>query len=416
MTVVKEVIIKEIELSDEQADAVQQCCDFAKRVFAVTGLAGTGKTTILKQVHNELKAQSLANSIVLCAPTGRAAKRIQEATGISAITIHRLLEFPKPSDDDVEIVGVGSSYAPRRNRSRPLTQRVVLVDEASMIGPVLDGQLRDALRRDGIIRYFGDSSQLPPVEEGSPPFRALCLSDHSITLSKNYRSDDEIIGNSLLILRGRMPKRNNRFEIIYTEEPIQAMLSYCDERFTQANNQVIMTMRKGSYGTVRANPSLQIKFNPRGEFLQLDRLMDKEPKLTIKQADKFLWVKNDYNFDLYNGEIGTIDDIDTESGDVTIGLVDRGHILIPPRSKAHGPYGPYHYDPRKQIDLGYAITTHKAQGSEFDTVVYVMSSKGQGGLWMCSRNNFYTGVTRARKNVVVITDRKAMSTSLWKVV
>jgi exodeoxyribonuclease V alpha subunit len=148
MTVVKEVIIKEIELSDEQQDAVQQCCDFTKRVFAVTGLAGTGKTTILKQVHNELKAQSLANSIVLCAPTGRAAKRIQEATGISAVTIHRLLEFPKPSEDDIEIIGVGNTYAPRRNKSRPLIQRVILVDEASMIGPVLDGQLRDALRRD----------------------------------------------------------------------------------------------------------------------------------------------------------------------------------------------------------------------------------------------------------------------------
>ena len=406
----------DIALSPEQEQAVESCCDLTTRIFAVTGRAGTGKTTILQQVYNELKKKVSRHLIVLCAPTGRAAKRIQEATNIGAVTVHKLLEFPRPGDGTIEIVGVEDGHAPRRNKNRPLDQQVVLVDESSMIGPVLYKQIMDALSPNAVIRFFGDNAQLPPVEEGVAPFRALCKSEYYIELTYNYRSDDEIIGNSLKILRGRIPERNNRFEIIYTENLIPALLDYINEDFTKANHQIIMTMRKGSYGTVRTNPSLQIKFNPKGEFLKLDRFDEKEPKLVVKTKDKFLWTKNDYNFNLFNGEIGEIDDVDTESGDIILGITDRGHVHVPPRAKGFGNYGQFYYDPRKQLDLGYAVTTHKAQGSEFDTVVYLMTSKGQGGMWMCSRNNLYTGVTRAKKHVTIICDRKAMQVSLRKTV
>src|SRR5215472_4329368 len=225
----------DIALSTEQERAVEMCCDLSTPIVAITGRAGTGKTTILQQVHNELKKKVSAASIVLCAPTGRAAKRIQEATNIRAVTVHKLLEFPRPNDSDIEIVGADEQPGqPRRNKLRRMDQKVVLVDESSMIGPLLYRQLIDALRDDGVIRFFGDNAQLPPVEEGVAPFRALCKTSNSIELTHNYRSDDEIIGNSLRILRGRIPERNSRFEIIYTEHPISALLEYVNGDFTKA--------------------------------------------------------------------------------------------------------------------------------------------------------------------------------------
>lgn len=410
---------RNITLTIEQELAVSHSVDESIPLYAITGGAGTGKTTILRYIYEQLK-NTRGTNIVLCAPTGRAAKRIQEATGIPAKTIHRLLQFPHPSDDDTELVGLSdegfNTYGPRRNRSNPLSERIVLVDEASMIGPILDKQLRDALPPSGLIRYFGDANQLPPVEEGTAPFRALVKSRHAITLTQNFRSDDEIIGNAERILHGRIPNRNSRFEIIYTEEPVRELVSIIDEPFTRPEHQVLMTMRKGMFGTTRVNPSLQIKFNPSGPYLKIDRPSKEEHPLTVKTRDKFIWTKNDYGFNLFNGDIGVIEGVDEEDGTINLGLSDRPTLSIPARAIGRGSYGPYHYDPRKQIDLGYAITTHKAQGSEFDTIVYVMTSKGQGGAYMCSRNNFYTGITRARKNVVVICDRRAMQLSVRKVV
>jgi exodeoxyribonuclease V alpha subunit len=391
-----------LDLSTEQQHAIDICCDLSERIVSITGSAGTGKTLVLGRVHAEL------HNVVLCAPTGRAAKRIQELTGITSKTIHRLLEFPMPDED-------GDPLSPRRNKFNPLDEHVVIVDEASMLSPTLFRQLLDALPPRGCVRFFGDNNQLPPIEEGTPPFVDILKRRPSITLTYNYRSNDSIISNALRILRGMIPLRNDRFEIIYTAEPLKQLLHFLQlgaEAFTDDQHQIIMPTRTGRFGTQRINPSLQLVYNRNGPFLLLKRLNVRDADLTVRARDKFLWVKNDYQLNLFNGEIGRIDQIDEESGDIHLALSDRV-VHVPPTLKT---YSPYHgslisYDPRKQIELGYAITTHKAQGSEFDTIIYCMSGHAP---FLLGRRNFYTGITRARNQVYIICDRRAMHFALRK--
>lgn len=397
----------EISLSLEQQRAIELCCDLSQVIVGITGGAGTGKTVVLGRAYEEVKGPK-----VLCAPTGRAAKRIQELTGIKAKTVHRLLEFPMPDDDtwdaDTDV------NEPKRNSANPLAERVIFVDESSMLAPTLYRQLMSALPRDGVIRFFGDNNQLPPVEDDSPPpFIEILRKFPKVELTFNYRSEDEIVSNALRILRGSLPLRNARFEIIYCDQPLVTMLRFATREFMQATHQIIMPTRMGRYGTVRVNPSLQTKFNGKGSMLRLDRFNVKgkeQPQLTVRAGDKFLWIKNDYTLNMFNGEIGYIKWVDPEDGDLELVTPERA-IYVPAREKV---FSPYHgtviqYDPRKQIELGYAITTHKSQGSEFDTVIYCICA---GQSYLLNKRNFYTAVTRAKNQVIVIADRRGMSMSM----
>lgn len=394
-------------LSTEQENAVIMCCDLSLLIASVTGGAGTGKTLVLGKVYEALIKRG--RKIALCAPTGRAAKRIQELTGIPAKTVHRLLEFPKPDDDDW---GEIDPSEPKRNRQNPLEEAIIIVDEASMIAPTLYGQLIDALPRYGCIRFFGDNNQLPPIEEGEPPFIKILKERPMVELHRNYRSEDHIVSNAMLILRGLIPRRNDRFEIIYTEWPTKYLTDFIkgEQSFAGPNRQIITPTRKGNYGTAKINPVLQLRFNKHRGGLRCDRFDPDEAKLVVKPGDKFLWIKNDYKLEVFNGELGTIGWIDEEEGTLGLDLPDR-HVIVPPVVKT---YSWYHssiieYDPRRQIELGYSITTHKAQGSEFETVIYCIS---RGQAFLLNRRNFYTAITRAKGHVIIIADRRAMYMSL----
>lgn len=403
---------KASDLSLEQQHAVELGCDMSERIVGITGGAGTGKTSVLGHMYNELASVHGKAKIALAAPTGRAAKRIQEASGIPATTIHKLLEFPTPDDpvkdDDGNIIQPDNK--PRRNRDNPLTQRIILVDESSMVGPTLYMQLMDAIPTNGVVRFFGDNNQLPPVEPGTPPFLDILARKTSIELTFNFRSDDFIVANAQRILNGTIPVRNPRFEVMYSEDPIRELVKFTDKTFLGHDHQVIMPTRKGKYGTMRVNPSLQLKFNPNGAFLRLDRHDSKEAQLVLKGSDKFLWTKNDYALNMFNGEIGKVDWVNTEDGSLNLVMPER-EVIVPARVKA---YSAYHgsfiaYDPRKNIELGYAVTTHKAQGSEFNTIIYCVTA---GQAYLLNRRNLYTAVTRARHQVIIITDRRGMSLSL----
>lgn len=400
------------DLSMEQQTAVDMGCDMRERVVGITGGAGTGKTSVLGHMYNELVSTHKKNNVVLCAPTGRAAKRIQEATGITAMTIHKLLEYPMPdepfTDEDGNIVQPDNK--PRRDAFNPLTQRIVLVDEASMVGPTIYMQLMDALPKGGVIRFFGDNNQLPPVEPGTPPFLDILEKKSSIELTFNFRSDDFIVANAQRILNGLIPVRNPRFEVIYSNDPIRELIQFADQNFTRHDHQIIMPTRKGKYGTIRVNPSLQLKYNPTGPFLRLDRHDGTEAPLALKSGDKFLWTKNDYALAMFNGEIGQVDWINTEDGSSNLVMPERA-VTVPARIKAFSAYHGHviNYDPRKNIELGYAVTTHKAQGSEFNTVIYCIC---QGQAFLLNRRNLYTAVTRAKHQVIIISDRRGMSLSL----
>lgn len=400
--------------SPEQEQAIELCCNMDEKMVGVTGGAGTGKTFVLGRVHEELAREVGNGNIALCAPTGRAAKRIRELTGIEAVTIHRLLQFPTPediADEDEEI----KPNMPRRHAGNPLTQRVLLVDESSMVSTELFDFLLDAMHSRAVIRFFGDNNQLAPVEDNTglpPPFIAVLENEPSVTLTYNFRSQDEIVGNALRILGGRMPQQNDRFTIIYDNNPIECLIDFVTKDFTRMDHQIIMPMRVHKSGTMRVNPSVQMRFNPKGEMLRLDRYDDRDPPLAVRAKDKILWTKNDYNLTLFNGEIGSIAELDAEGGSLVF-ETDEGVVDIPPLLKyfdrRDGRWKSY--DPRRQIELGYAITTHKAQGSEFDTVVYCMSASQY---YTLSRRNFYTAVTRAKNRLIIITDRRSMGVSLRK--
>ena len=404
--------VENTQLSGEQENAVELCCDIRSRIVSVTGGAGTGKTLILGYAFHEL---SKKYSVALCAPTGRAAKRIFELTGIRAKTIHKLLEYPQPNEKEYDEDGneITPRNEPKRNSANPFDEHIIMVDESSMIGPELYHQLVAALQKKGAIRFFGDNNQLLPVEEGPPPFRTILAKFPSVTLTFNFRSDDEIVGNAYRILHGKIPLRNYRFEIRYEDNPILALIKFVEKypEYADDSSQIIMPTRKGNVGTLRINPSIQVKLNSGKELLRLPRFDEKERELVVRANDKFLWIKNDYQLDLFNGEIGRIAKINTDDGTVWLRTSEGRSIEIPPSIRAYNAYlrTTINYDPRKQLELGYAITTHKAQGSEFDSIVYCISSASP---FLLNRNNFYTAVTRAKSRVIIIADRKSMAMSL----
>lgn len=410
----------DIHPSSEQEYAVDLCTDLKQRIVSVTGGAGTGKTFVLGKVYVELRNARVA----LCAPTGRAAKRIQELTGIKAMTIHKLLEFPSPSDEPV-IINTDEEDSdiihfeerkinePRRTKFNPLEYDVVIVDEASMVGPELYRFLIDALPKKGVIRFFGDNNQLLPVEDGAPPFRTLLTKFPSVELTYNFRSGDALVSNAYRVLRGLVPRNNDHFEVMYTEQPLLQLFKLVAQHpeLGHDNNQIIMPTRRGAVGTAVVNPTLQLRLNKHRELLQIPRFDSHDKHLVVRTNDKFLWTKNDYELRLFNGEIGRITEIDTEEGTLWLNTMDRSHVEIPPRVRTYNAFAQtmVNYDPRKQIELGYAITTHKSQGSEFDTVVYCISRRAP---FLLNKNNFYTAITRARNRVIVICDRNAMGKSL----
>lgn len=402
------VVSKNLNLSMEQEYAIELCNDVTNRIVGVTGGAGTGKTLVLGYVYREL---SKRYSVALCAPTGRAAKRVFELTGIRAKTIHKLLEYPQP-DDDWE-GDEPPRNEPRRCSANPFDEFVILVDESSMVGPQLYRELIGALQKKGVIRFFGDNNQLLPIEEGDPPFRTVLEKFPSVTLTFNFRSDDEIVGNAYRILRGQVPLRNRRFDVLYTDYPVLGLIKHVEQHPEWGNdsNQIIMPTRKGNVGTARMNPSIQVKLNSCRELLRLPRFEKNDRDLVVRANDKFLWTKNDYQLDLFNGEIGRISKIDTEDGSLWLDMDGRRNVEVPPSIRAYNAYlrTMINYDPRKQLELGYAITTHKAQGSEFDSIIYCVSRQSA---FLLNRNNFYTAVTRARSKVLVIADRRAMFLSL----
>jgi exodeoxyribonuclease V alpha subunit len=395
-------------LSREQEHAIDLCCDLSNRIVSVTGGAGTGKTLVLGHAYRQLAGKY---KIALCAPTGRAAKRIHELTGIRAKTIHRLLEFPKPDDDTDHYMA--SRYEPRRCSACPFDEQVIFVDESSMVGPELYRQLIGALQKKGVIRFFGDNNQLLPVEEGAPPFRTVLHKFPSVTLTFNFRSGDEIVGNAHRILRGQVPLRNSRFDLWITDNPVLSLVKHVAKHpeFAGDSCQIIMPTRRGACGTTRVNPSVQVKLNKDKELLRLPRFNKEDHDLVVRARDKIIWTKNDYQLDLFNGEIGRVVSIDTEDGSLWFQTFDGRSLEIPPTLRAYNNFlrTVINYDPRKQIELGYAITTHKSQGSEFDNVIYCMS---RGAPFLLNRNNFYTAVTRARHSVLVIVDRGAVHLAL----
>lgn len=403
-----------INISSEQHDAIEVCVDTKNKLACVTGQAGTGKTTILEHVHEQLQEhfpcdfdnnELTDQPIMLCAPTGRAAKRIEEATGIPAMTIHRMLRFTSPRDDD-------DVTLPRHDKTNPMPYDVILVDEASMIDESLWRSLIDAMHMGAIIRFFGDVNQLPPID-GKSPFAKAMERFPTAILTHNYRSDDGIISVSDKVIKGRIPITNDRCQFFRVKqgEVTLHLRDICDDHdFTDINSQIITPTQRTKHGCDNINNFIQQRYNKETEKIQTFQ-KDYEGNVIVrsfKRGDKVLWTKNNYDLNIMNGTIGIVQSFDKEEGSILVSF-DGEDILIPPQiegfNAATGER--FRYDPRNLLQLGYAITTHKSQGSQFDTVLYVVSRSRAA-----TRQNLYTAVTRAKTKLVVINVAGALSHAL----
>ena len=380
-----------INYSEEQQGAIDLCSNRQNKLVGVTGEAGTGKTTILRAV-----ADGSDGEIALCAPTGRAAKRIQEATGQKAMTIHRMLRFSMPADD--EEFGM-----PAYDKWNKMPYDTILVDEASMVPEDLYRSVIDAMKPGSVIRFFGDANQLPPVK-GSSPFLTILEKFPSATLTHNYRSDDGVVAAARSIIRGRTPQANEQFQTLSpgSGNLLPAADRFIDDSYRGMNSQIIIPTKKGKYGTFVVNRWVQNKLNPSGKQIRLvydiEQNGEKEERV-FRVGDKVIWVKNDYNIGLMNGQIGWITDLDDDSGDIIVNFDGKDRV-IPPTTPVYDPQTgrqQYTYDARKNLELAYAITTHKAQGSEFQNVMILLNKS-----FVLNRANFYTAVTRAKDRVICL--------------
>lgn len=397
--------MSEFLLTEEQQEAADLCADKSKKLVGVTGEAGTGKTTMLKYAVESLDMDP--TKIRLCAPTGRAAKRIQEATGHPAQTIHRMMRWSMPEDDD-------ESGMPSYDKDNRMPFDAIFVDETSMIDEDIYRAIIDAMHSRCIIRFFGDANQLPPIH-GKSPFIRLLDKFPSVKLTENFRSEDGIIDAARSILRGHVPGINDQFNMFNPGQEYNMLAiidEYTNDSYRGMNGQVIIPTRIGKYGCEVINGYMQQKHNGTGPVLKLRYKMFDEniEERRFRVGDKIIWTKNDYKLRLYNGMIGWVTEFDRETGDIWCNF-DGKDKLIPPHLESYDLSGRtiFQYDPRKNIELAYAITTHKAQGSEFDSVLLILNRSR-----VLNRANFYTAVTRAKNKINVVLGTGALHVAMKK--
>jgi len=450
------VLRDEVIFDAKQREAIDICINPRNRIASVTGSAGTGKTTIIKTVAEIFEAED--RSVICCAPTGKAARRIREATGLYAVTIHKLLEFPKPHERDEKTGQALKQGLPKRHKGNPISQAVVLCDEYAMVNHAINRQLIDALPNGGLLRCFGDINQLPPIEEYKiqaegyelTPFQSHLKTFPSVVLDRVYRQGEGsgIFLNAGGIVRGILPKKLDDFDIIFTGMPtnkIEELAYRLAHKYKTINNQIIVTGNKGWIGTYELNQRVQCVVNPDPPkaFDPPRQKWHQDKAISIGLGDKVVCTENTYDtrdyFERYsqfdengdplqhsyidppdacvmlNGEIGIVVDIETNAQEVEAVTIDFGdrEVRVPYMIHEKNPHNNsiYQTSHLKQLDLGYVLTTHKCQGSEFEEVIYVLNKSSK---YSQGRKNLYTAVTRARKQVTVITDSTSLSYSMWK--
>ncbi|MBN2569976.1 MAG: ATP-dependent RecD-like DNA helicase [Deltaproteobacteria bacterium] len=374
---------KRIKLAPEQRQAVQTACE--SKVMVITGSPGTGKTTIIESIagiYNRKKCK-----VIMCAPTGRAAKRMTEATGFRSSTIHRLLEYTR-----------GGIF--QRDEHNPLEGDLFVVDEASMIDTILMYSLLRAIPLHATLVLVGDIYQLPSVGPGNV-LKDIIESKivPTVYLTNIFRQAKEssIIVNAHRINGGQMPVlevpgSGKDFWFIEQTEPetiretiIELMTETFKNRNPMENCQVLTPIHKGPLGTEALNDLLQEKLNP--NEIGVVRGFRK-----YKMGDKVMQIKNNYDKDVFNGDIGFIAKIDTEEQEIHVKFEDK--VVN------------YELDELDELMLSYVCTIHKVQGSEYPAVIIPMVTQHY---IMLARNLLYTGVTRGEKLVVLIGSKKAVA-------
>ncbi|MEG0565629.1 MAG: ATP-dependent RecD-like DNA helicase, partial [Hungatella sp.] len=395
---------EEVELDELQIQAVTEAVNSG--LLVITGGPGTGKTTTINTMIRYFEMEEM--EILLAAPTGRAAKRMTEATGYEARTIHRLLEV---SGVPQEGESVGTHF--ERNEENPLDADVIIIDEMSMVDIQLIHSLLKAINVGTRLILVGDVNQLPSVGPGNV-LRDIIESGsfNVVKLTKIFRqaSESDIIVNAHKINAGEqidLSKRSNDFLFIRREHPeaiISAMITLMKEKlpdYVHANPfdiQIMTPMRKGALGVERLNTILQEHLNPPDK-----KKPEKEVgSLLFRLGDKVMQIKNNYQIEwetrnrygipmdsgmgVFNGDMGIIREINQFAETLTVEF-DEGRMVG------------YSFKQLEELELAYAITIHKSQGSEYPAVIIPVHS---GPRMLMSRNLIYTAVTRARSCVCLV--------------
>ena len=358
----------------------------SQNVVIITGGPGTGKTTITRGILQAL--QQSRQKVLLAAPTGRAAKRLSEATGKDAKTIHRLLEFKPPQ-----------GY--QRNADHPLEGDVLIVDEASMIDIILMNALLNAIPEEMKLVIIGDTDQLPSVGPGNV-LRDMIESDviPVVRLTRIFRQAQRsrIVMNAHRINEGKFPNisngRDTDFFFLEQEDPEAAaeeIVNLIENRLPRAYGlspfeiQILTPMQRGVIGAAALNTRLQQLLNPQEQVLH-------RGGIAFGQRDKVMQIRNNYDKDVYNGDIGTVTKVDLDE-----------RMLY---AEFDGRTVSYEVSELNELVLAYATTVHKSQGSEYPIVIMpIMMSH----FVMLQRNLIYTGITRAKKIMILVGQKKALA-------
>ena len=383
----------QIQLAQKQKEAIKACLHHG--VLVLTGGPGTGKTTVIKGILSILKAQGL--KIRLAAPTGRAAKRLSETTGQKALTIHRLLEANNLAQDDNLQLGFSKDIDDQ------LDADVIILDEVSMVDIVLMHHFLNAVPDGCRIILVGDTDQLPAVGPGSV-LKDIIRSQKipAIRLDEIFRQAQTsmIIQNAHIINAGRLPDLRKQYsDFVFYElnddtSITQKILDLCTkdlphEGFDVLKDvQILSPMHRFLCGVENLNLMLQEQLNPKKNQDEL-----KYSSQTFRVGDKVMHIRNNYQKNVFNGDIGFIQDINNEK--LTVDYFD--HIVT------------YEKNELNELTLAYASSVHKSQGSEYKVVIIPLSTSHY---IMLQRNLLYTAITRAKQKVIIVGSKKALMTAI----
>ena len=383
-----------LALAESQVAAIRLA--LMSKVLVITGGPGVGKTTIVNAILRILAAKKV--SLLLCAPTGRAAKRMTEATGFEAKTIHRLLEVdPK-----------GGGF--KRGDDNPLDCDLLVVDETSMVDVMLMQALMKAVPDEAALLLVGDIDQLPSVGPGQ--VLADVISSGAVPvvrLTEVFRqaAQSRIITSAHRINQGSIPdlsppRAESDFYFVQADDPetavgriIELVKTRIPKRFgfdPIRDIQVLCPMNRGGAGARSLNIELQAALNPAG-----DRKVERFG-WTFAPGDKVMQIENDYDKEVYNGDIGYINDVDPDAGEIVASFDGRSVT--------------YGFGELDMLVPAYAATIHKSQGSEYPAVVIPMLTQHYA---MLQRNLLYTGVTRGKRLVVLVGQKKAVAIAVRNV-
>lgn len=380
-----------IMLAENQVKAIEGA--MKEKVIVITGGPGTGKTTIINSII-KLYRQS-GQRIMLAAPTGRASKKMSEATGYEAKTIHRLLEF-SPKEGGF-----------KRNEESHLNTDLIVIDETSMVDIILMHNFLKAVPNAATLIFVGDVDQLPSVGAGNV-LKDIINSGviPTVTLTEIFRQSEEslIVTNAHKVNKGHMPNLNyskerlQDFYFFQVEEPekiVERIIELCMERipkkfhFDSVNDiQVLTAMHRGLTGTANLNTELQKHLN--SSSVEITR-----GGKTLKRGDKVMQIVNNYDKEVYNGDIGRVIRIDREEQELDVDFEGR-HVT-------------FEYADLDEIVLAYAVSVHKSQGSEYPVVVMPLHTQHY---LLLQRNLLYTGITRGKRLVVIVGTKKALGIAI----